>query len=87
MSPDGADGSVPMHQDARLYAGLFDGEEQATLEIASGRRAYVHLARGALDVNGTRITAGDALKLTDVTSIVLSDGADAEVLVFDLPGR
>jgi redox-sensitive bicupin YhaK (pirin superfamily) len=87
VSPDGAEGSVRMNQDARLYAGLFDGEEQATLQIASGRRAYVHLARGAVDINGKRITAGDALKLTDVASITLSDGAEAEVLVFDLPGR
>ncbi len=87
VSPDGAEGSVRMNQDARLYAGLFDGEEQATLEIANGRRAYVHLARGELGINGRRITAGDALKLTDVERLVLSDGADAEVLVFDLPGR
>jgi quercetin 2,3-dioxygenase len=87
VSPDGAEGSVRMNQDARLYAGLFNGKEQATLEIASGRRAYVHLARGAVGVNGRRITAGDALKLTDVASIALSDGEDAEVLVFDLPGR
>lgn len=86
VSPDGAEGSVRMNQDARLYAGLFDGGEQATLGIASGRRAYVHLVRGALGVNGKRITAGDALKLTDVERLELSDGADAEVLVFDLPG-
>jgi redox-sensitive bicupin YhaK (pirin superfamily) len=86
VSPDGAEGSVRMNQDARLHAGLFDGEEQATLGIASGRRAYVHLVRGALGVNGKRITAGDALKLTDVERLELSGGADAEVLVFDLPG-
>jgi quercetin 2,3-dioxygenase len=86
VSPDGADGSVRMNQDARLYAGLFDGNERATLDLASGRHAYVHLVRGALTVNEMRLAAGDALKLTDIQGLALSGGADAEVLVFDLPG-
>ncbi|MEY2853455.1 MAG: hypothetical protein RL030_587, partial [Pseudomonadota bacterium] len=86
VSPDGADGSVRMNQDARLYAGLFDGAERATLDVATGRLAYVHLVRGGLTVNDTRLAAGDALKFTDVSSLVLADGANAEVLVFDLPG-
>jgi hypothetical protein len=85
VSGDGAEGSVRMHQDARLYAGLFDGNEAATLTIAAGRRAYVHLVRGELTVNGTRLTAGDALKMSDVSEIPIRDGRDAEVLVFDLP--
>jgi hypothetical protein len=85
-SPDGADGSVRMHQDARLYSGLFDGPERGTLQVAPGRRIYVHVARGSITANGEALAAGDALKLTDATSLSLSDGSEAEVLVFDLPG-
>jgi quercetin 2,3-dioxygenase len=85
-SGDGTDGSVTIHQDARLHAGLFDGGESATLAIAGGRRVYVHLVRGTLAVNGTVLSAGDALKLTDVSLLQLDNGRDAEVLVFDLPG-
>ena len=84
-SPDGAEGSVTIHQDARLYAGLFDGEERAALPVATGRKAYVHLVRGTLAVNGTPLEAGDAAKLTGVREIVLEKGAGAEALLFDLP--
>lgn len=85
VSPDGAEGSVVIHQDARLYAGLFDGDEAATLAIAPGRRAYVHVARGAVTVNGQALGAGDAAKFEAVEAITLAQGSDAEVLVFDLP--
>jgi quercetin 2,3-dioxygenase len=84
-SPDGADGSVRIHQDARVYAGLFDGAETATLELAPGRRAYVHVARGSIEVNGEALAAGDAAKITDMTRVAFERGQDAEVLVFDLP--
>jgi redox-sensitive bicupin YhaK (pirin superfamily) len=83
-SPDGADGSVLIHQDARLYAGLFDGAETARLELAPGRRAYVHVARGSVSVNGVALEAGDALKVAEEAAVALADGVDAEVLVFDL---
>ncbi|MNR90967.1 Quercetin 2,3-dioxygenase [compost metagenome] len=83
-SPDGAEGSVLIHQDASLYAGLFDGAETAELSIAAGRRAYVHIARGAVTVNGIALKTGDALKVADVDSLKISDGQAAEVLVFDL---
>lgn len=83
-SPDGADGSVLIHQDARLYVGLFDGAEAATLKLAPGRRAYVHVARGSVSANGIALEAGDALKVSDEAAVALSDGKDAEVLVFDL---
>jgi len=83
-SPDGAEGSVSLHQDARIYAGLFDGGEHARRETAPGRRAYVHVARGSIEVNGRRLGAGDALK-TDERSLALSGGENAEVLLFDLP--
>jgi quercetin 2,3-dioxygenase len=83
-SPDGADGSVTIHQDARVFAGLFDGTERAQHELARGRRAYLHVARGSLEVNGRRLDAGDALK-TDERAIDLAGGQAAEVLLFDLP--
>jgi len=84
-SPDAADGSVLIHQDARLYAGLLDGAESARLALAAGRRAYVHVARGALQVNGVALGTGDALKLAATDELRLDHGRDAEVLVFDLP--
>ena len=84
-SPDRAEGSVLIHQDARVYAGLFDGKEQATLDVAKDRWIYVHVARGALDANGSPLKAGDALKLKDATTLTLSQGKEAEVIVFDLP--
>jgi quercetin 2,3-dioxygenase len=84
-SRDGIEGSVRIHQDVRIYAGLFDGSERAELPLAAKRRAYVHLARGALKVNGVALAAGDGLKVTDVPALTLSSGDGAEVLVFDLP--
>ena len=83
-SPDAADGSVQIHADARLYAGLFDGAESATLALNPGRKAYVHLVRGQLDVNGRRLFAGDALMLEAEAQLTLANGQAAEVLVFDL---
>jgi redox-sensitive bicupin YhaK (pirin superfamily) len=83
-SPDGADGSVSMNADARLYAGLFDGAEQATLALEPTRKAYVHLVRGELEVNGQKLVGGDAAKLDGETQLSLAAGKDAEVLVFDL---
>jgi quercetin 2,3-dioxygenase len=83
-SKDGAQGAVTIHADAAVYAGLFDGSETAELALDPARKGYVHLVRGALDVNGTRIAAGDAALLQGESRIVLANGADAEVLVFDL---
>jgi len=83
-SADSADGSVLIHQDARLYVGLFDGAEAASLPLAAGRRAYVHVARGAVEVNGVALKTGDALKLSDVAAVDIRGGQQAEVLVFDL---
>src|SRR5512143_2045268 len=58
-SPDGAQGSVTIHADARVHAGLFDGDERAELALGATRKGYVHLVRGSLDVNGQRIESGD----------------------------
>ena len=84
-SPDGADGSVRIHQQARVHAGHFDGAERQALPLAAGRRGYVHAARGAIVVNGERLLAGDAVKLDGEAAVELADGVAAEVLVFDLP--
>lgn len=84
-SPNGAEGSVRIHQDARVYAGVFDGDERAELALAPKRRAYVHVARGAVIANGEALSAGDALKLTDPQKVTIERGERAEVLVFDLP--
>ena len=84
-SPDGADGSVRIHQDARLFTALLDGAERTMLEVAPDRRLYVHVARGKVTANGEALDAGDALKLMGTPVLSLADGSDAEVLVFDLP--
>ena len=83
-SNDGARGSVIIHADARLYAGLFDGDQTAQLTLDPNRKAYVHLVRGELSVNGSQLATGDAALLEDERLIQLSDGKSAEVLVFDL---
>lgn len=83
-SPDGAGDSVTVHSDASLYSGLFDGAETAELALDPARKAYVHLVRGTLTVNGQRLSGGDALLLEQESLVTLTDGDDAEVLVFDL---
>jgi hypothetical protein len=82
-SPDGRDGSVKIHQDALVYAGLFDGRENASYAVKN-EKAYVHVARGRITVNGHVLEAGDALKTVD-GALELEEGKNAEVLVFDLP--
>ena len=86
-SPDQAEGSVKMHQNARIHAGLFDGPEHASFTVDDGRQCYVHVARGALHVAGLHLEAGDGLKITDRGDIELREGRGAEVLLFDLPAQ
>ena len=83
-SPDGEQDSVRINADAKVYAGLFDHTETAELALDPSRKAYVHLALGALKVNGQSLEAGDALLLEGEKRIELTNGNDAEVLVFDL---
>ncbi len=83
-SPDGAQDSVTIHADAAIYAGLFDGDERAELTLEPLRKGYVHLVRGALEVNGQLINTGDAILMENERRISLAKGRDAEVLVFDL---
>ncbi|PXW22457.1 pirin family protein [Paraburkholderia caballeronis] len=84
LSPDGAEDSLQLRQDARVYAGRFDGAETAALELDAGRYAYVHVARGSVTVNGVAMTEGDGARLRDERLLTFTDGHDAEVLVFDL---
>jgi len=83
-SRDGREGSVTIHQDASVHAALIQGEERAVYAIPAGRRAYVHVARGRLTVNGQPLSAGDALSASGIREIVMERGEDAEVLLFDL---
>jgi hypothetical protein len=83
-SPDGRDGAVTLHADAAIRAGLFDGDESAELPLDPARRTWVHVARGAISVNGQALQAGDAMGLVGETRLTLSAGQGAEVLVFDL---
>ena len=83
-APGGEQGAVHISANARLFAGLFDGAEAATLALAPSRKAYVHLVRGSLSVNGQALSGGDAAKLEGEVEVRLEAGRDAEVLVFDL---
>ena len=83
-SLDGAEGSVHIQADARMYAGLFDGDETAALNIDPNRLAYVHVVRGAVQVNGVPMQAGDALKMAQERVLEIASGTDCEVIVFDL---
>jgi len=84
-SPDGRDGSVTIHQDAYVYAGLLDAGDVVRQALDPARRAYVHVARGTISVNGEKLKAGDGAKISRAGEVTLSDGKAGEVLLFDLP--
>jgi len=86
VSPNGDQGSVLIHQNVRIYAGLFDGDERAELTVPPGRWVYVHVARGSLTANRTTLSAGDAEQITDESRLSVTEGRQAEVLIFDVPG-
>ena len=81
---DGAAGAVTLHADAKIYAGLLDGAQELSLPLDPHRKTYVHLVRGELEVNGERLSTGDAARIEVETELHLARGKDAEVLVFDL---
>ena len=83
-SPDGSSDSISINADAVVYAGLFDAGETAKMDLNPARKAYVHLVAGALEVNGEQLKSGDALMMDHETQLALSNGINAEVLVFDL---
>ncbi len=84
-SSDGREGSVLIHQDAYVYAVILDGTDRVEQQLAQGRRVYVHVARGQVAVDGTRLTTGDGMKIDESGTITLDQAQDAEVLLFDLP--
>jgi redox-sensitive bicupin YhaK (pirin superfamily) len=84
-SPDGQDGSVTIHQDARLYVALLQEHEEVAYLLPAGRRGYIHLARGKLKLNGLDLDAGDGAKIWDENINILSTTAGSEALLFDLP--
>jgi quercetin 2,3-dioxygenase len=83
-SNGGTEGSVAIHADAKIYAALLDGQETAQLPLDPARKAYAQLVRGAIDVNGQPMAQGDAALVQSESNLELSNGKDAEVLVFDL---
>jgi redox-sensitive bicupin YhaK (pirin superfamily) len=83
-SPDGHDGSVTIHADASIYSGLFDGPQQLTRPLDPKRKAYVHVVRGSVIVNGQALQGGDALRIENESELSIDHGVDAEVLLFDL---
>jgi quercetin 2,3-dioxygenase len=83
-SPDGEAGSIKIHTDARMYAGLFGAGERAQLELADKRGAWVHVARGNIKVNDQLLGEGDGLALEGERTLRVEGVDDAEVIVFDL---
>ena len=83
-SPEGRDGSVAIHQDVSMYAGILSKGKELSHSLANGRRAYAHVARGALEMNGERLETGDGAKITDENKITLATLEDTELLLFDL---
>ena len=83
-SPDGADGSVSIHQDARVYATVLDGADEIVHALADGRRAYLHVARGSVELNGQRLSAGDGARIEGEREVRLGRAQQAEVLLFDM---
>lgn len=86
-SPDGSGNAVKIHADARVFVGLFDGHQSQKLDLDLQRKTYVHLIRGSLHVNDIALSSGDALLVENESSLLISNGEDAEVLVFDLSSQ
>jgi redox-sensitive bicupin YhaK (pirin superfamily) len=85
-SPDGEDGSVVVHQDARIYGGLFHEAQRVELDLSKHRRAFLHVVRGSIAVNETRLNVGDGVKISPPGGVILQHGREADVILFDLPG-
>jgi redox-sensitive bicupin YhaK (pirin superfamily) len=83
-SPDGSGNAVKIHADAKVYAGLFNGSQSQKLDLDPGRKAYAHLVKGSLQINGIPLSGGDALLIENESDLLISGGNDAEVIIFDL---
>jgi len=84
-SPDGADGSVRIQQNARMFASLLEGGQSASHEFEKGRLGWLHVARGSAEVNGTSLKAGDGVGISDVAKLTIGSKDRGEILLFDLP--
>ena len=84
ISPDNEEGTLPISQDAKVYAGLFDGDESAELRLEPDRYAYIQVARGRIRVNGVTLREGDGARVRNEEVLKFDSGEGAEVLVFDL---
>lgn len=84
-SPDGREGSVTIHQDAKVYAALLGAGESLQHELAAGRRAYLHVARGAVTLQSQSLQDGDGARISDEPTLEMVAAQDAEILLFDLP--
>lgn len=84
-SSDGRNGSVLIHQNAAIYASIMGKTDQIEHLLAEGRKAYVHVIQGKVEVNGVALTSGDALKIADEASVLFNHADEAELLLFDLP--
>jgi quercetin 2,3-dioxygenase len=85
VSGDGRDGSMPIYQDADIFAGILGRGDTLTHTIAPGRRVYIQVVEGNITIAGAQVTTGDAVKIEDETHVVLENATKAEVLLFDLP--
>ena len=85
-SSDGRDGSVTIHQNAAMYAAILDGSDTAEHRFGEGRVGYVHVIKGSVTLNGTRLVGGDAARITAEAAVMLTQAEAAELLLFDLPG-
>jgi quercetin 2,3-dioxygenase len=82
-----ANGAMSWNADARVFAGLLDGNQTATVPLNPNRYAYVHMIRGSVVVNGSRLDDGDGARVRDEQALQFRDARDAEVLVFDLAAK
>src|SRR3569833_536008 len=83
-SPQGENGSLILHQDARIFSGQFHESERTELDLPKSRRAYLHVVRGSIAVNETRLNVGDGVKITPPGNVLLQHGRDAEIIVFEV---
>lgn len=83
-SPEARDGSLTIHTDASVYAGLFDKGERAELSLAPGRHGWIHVARGKVTVNGQTLGAGDGVAISNEPNVTIEGVDQGEVLAFDL---
>ena len=83
-SPDGSDGSVTIHQDARIFASLLDDSQQVTHQLEPNRHAWVQVARGRAEVNGKPLNQGDGAALSNESQLAIAGLEPSEILLFDL---